>query len=44
MKVSFLIDGFNLYHSIEDVERYKGIKAKWLDIKTLLHNLTASHF
>jgi uncharacterized LabA/DUF88 family protein len=37
MKVSFLIDGFNLYHSIEDVEKYKGIKAKWLDIKTLLH-------
>lgn len=37
MKVSFLIDGFNLYHSIEDVEKYKGIKAKWLDIKMLLH-------
>lgn len=38
MNVSFLIDGFNLYHSIEDVEKYEGIKAKWLDVKTLLHS------
>lgn len=38
MKVSFLIDGFNLYHSIEDVKKYEGIKAKWLDVKTLLHS------
>ncbi|AEA43774.1 NYN domain-containing protein [Fluviicola taffensis] len=38
MKVSFLIDGFNLYHSIEDLEKNNGIKAKWLDIKTLLHS------
>ncbi len=38
MKVSFLIDGFNLYHSIEDLEKSNGIKAKWLDVKTLLHS------
>lgn len=38
MNVSFLIDGFNLYHSIEDVEKHERIKAKWLDVKTLLHS------
>jgi len=38
MRVSFLIDGFNLYHSIEDLEKHNGIKVKWLDIKTLLHS------
>ena len=36
MKVSFLIDGFNLYHSIEDLRTKHKIKAKWLDIKSLL--------
>tara|TARA_B110000093_G_C12861489_1_gene363644 strand:- start:94 stop:741 length:648 start_codon:yes stop_codon:yes gene_type:complete len=36
MKVSFLIDGFNLYHSIEDVRKKRRIKARWLDVKTLL--------
>ena len=36
MKVSFLIDGFNLYHSIEDLRTQHHIKAKWLDVKTLL--------
>ena len=36
MNVSFLIDGFNLYHSIEDLYTNEKIKAKWLDIKTLL--------
>jgi uncharacterized LabA/DUF88 family protein len=38
MRVSFLIDGFNLYHSIEDLEAHNGIKAKWLDIKSMLHS------
>lgn len=38
MKVTFLIDGFNLYHSIEDVKLHEGIDAKWLDIKTVLHS------
>ena len=36
MNVSFLIDGFNLYHSIEDLYVEHRIKAKWLDVKTLL--------
>ncbi len=36
MNVSFLIDGFNLYHSIEDLYVKRSIRAKWLDVKTLL--------
>lgn len=35
MRVSFLVDGFNLYHSIRDLEAYTGSKAKWLDLKSL---------
>ena len=42
MNVSFLIDGFNLYHSIEDLENKLGIKSKWLDVKTLLHSYMGS--
>ena len=34
-RVSFLIDGFNLYHSIKDLEALKGIKAKWLNLASL---------
>ena len=33
--VVFLVDGFNLYHSIEDVERSEGHCYKWLDIYSL---------
>jgi len=45
MKVSFLIDGFNLYHSIEDLYVGHKIKAKWLDVKTLLRTyFTDSEF
>ncbi|MFI0429617.1 NYN domain-containing protein [Mariniflexile sp. HMF6888] len=45
MKVSFLIDGFNLYHSIEDLYTEHRIKAKWLDVKTLLRTyLTDPNF
>jgi len=36
MRTTFLIDGFNLYHSIIDLERRFGSKAKWLDIHSLL--------
>ncbi len=32
-KVAFFIDGFNLYHAINDDERYK--KYKWLDLNSL---------
>ena len=34
-RVSFLIDGFNLYHSIKDLNKIQGIKAKWLDLHSL---------
>ncbi len=33
--VVFLVDGFNLYHSIEDVERTEGYCYKWLDMHSL---------
>lgn len=36
MKTTFLIDGFNLYHSIDDLERQDGTKVKWLNIHSLL--------
>lgn len=36
MKVSFLIDGFNLYGSIVEVLRSKSINCKWLNIYSLL--------
>lgn len=35
IRVSFLIDGFNLYHSVKDLDKILGIKAKWLDLKSL---------
>lgn len=34
-RVCFLIDGFNLYHSVKDLDQKLGIKAKWLDLKSL---------
>jgi len=34
-RVCFLIDGFNLYHSIKDVNKIHGVKAKWLDLHSL---------
>jgi uncharacterized LabA/DUF88 family protein len=34
-KLIVLIDGFNLYHSIVDLENIEKIKVKWLDIKSL---------
>lgn len=34
-RVSFLIDGFNLYHFINDLHRIRGVKGKWLDLKSL---------
>lgn len=33
MRVSFLVDGFNLYHSIQDAVAESGVGAKWLDIR-----------
>jgi len=37
-KVIFLVDGFNLYHSIVDLENIEGIKVKWLDINSLCNS------
>ena len=34
-RVAFLIDGFNLYHSVVDLGRHERLRAKWLDIHSL---------
>lgn len=35
-RVACLVDGFNVYHSIRDVERRVGdASAKWLDLRSL---------
>ena len=35
-RVAFLVDGFNVYHAIRDVERRVGdASAKWLDLRSL---------
>lgn len=34
-KVAYLIDGFNLYHSVRIAQRKLGVSTKWLDIKAL---------
>jgi len=34
-RVSFLIDGFNLYHSTVDLDRILGLRVKWLNIYSL---------
>jgi uncharacterized LabA/DUF88 family protein len=31
-RVTFLIDGFNLYHSTADLQRIRGLRVKWLNI------------
>lgn len=33
LRVSFLVDGFNLYHSLRDAEKKTGVSAKWLDLR-----------
>jgi uncharacterized LabA/DUF88 family protein len=38
INVVFLIDGFNLYHSIEDIEKSEGFCYKWLDLDKLCHS------
>ena len=30
-----LIDGYNLYHSLEKMERVEGAKVKWFDVRKL---------
>ncbi|MCK9265269.1 NYN domain-containing protein [bacterium] len=34
-KIIYIIDGFNLYHSVRDLKTYTGSSAKWLDISSL---------
>ncbi|MDJ0626497.1 MAG: NYN domain-containing protein [Candidatus Caenarcaniphilales bacterium] len=34
-KVNFYIDGFNVYHPIDEYQKRKGICLKWLDYKSL---------
>ena len=39
MRTTFLIDGFNLYHSVVDASNdLKGATTKWLDIDSLCHS------
>ena len=35
MNVTFIIDGFNLYHSVRDVGNETKINVKWLDVRSL---------
>jgi len=37
-RTSFLIDGFNLYHSIIDIQRDSFVCTKWLDIYSLCNS------
>lgn len=37
-KIDFVIDGFNVYHSIRDYEKQSGQKLRWLDLKELLRS------
>ena len=34
-RVTFLVDGFNLYHSIRDIKYHLKVNAKWLNIHSL---------
>jgi len=38
-RVVCLIDGFNLYHSLRDLERGHGHSLRWLDLKALCSSL-----
>jgi len=40
--VAFLVDGFNLYHSVRDLERDRGGRYHWLNIKQLCHSHLAA--
>ncbi len=35
IRVSFLVDGFNLYHSVRNAQKDLGKSTKWLDIRAL---------
>lgn len=39
----FLIDGFNLYHSLRDASRdLHGVQTKWLDLRALCESYLAT--
>ena len=37
--VRFVVDGFNLYHSIREARRQAGIDCRWLDIRSLCESM-----
>lgn len=37
--VRFLVDGFNLYHSVREVRRRTGVECRWLDIHALCESM-----
>ena len=37
--VRFLVDGFNLYHSLREVRRKTGVECRWLDIRSLCQSM-----
>ncbi len=39
-KVIFLVDGFNIYHSILQLKRVTGYSTKWLDLSSLCNSYT----
>ena len=38
MRIGFLVDGFNLYHSLKDYQAFRKICVKWLDIHSLCNS------
>ncbi|MCJ7690639.1 MAG: NYN domain-containing protein [Clostridiaceae bacterium] len=43
LKVSLYIDGFNIYHRINDYQKKTGICYKWLDYRSLFKSLLKPH-
>lgn len=39
-RVSFLVDGFNVYHSLKDLQKLTGKPLKWLDLRALCESYT----
>ena len=37
--VRFLVDGFNLYHSMREVRRKTGAECRWLDVRSLCESM-----
>jgi len=42
-RVSFIVDGFNLYHSMKDIESDLKYKVKWLNLSSLFSSLLSSY-